>query len=40
MRPAQAHDVAEEERQDGSGRHGGQGIRAAVGRLPGPGRGP
>ena len=40
MGPTEAHDVAEQQRQDGSGRHGGQGIRAGAGRRPARGRGP
>ena len=39
MRRAQAHDIAEQQGQDGSGRHGGQGIRGGADRWPGRDRG-
>ena len=38
MGPPEPHDIAEQQGQDGSSRHGGQGIRAAAGRWPGRGR--
>ena len=38
--PAKPQDVAEQQGQDGSDRHGGQAIRAAVGRAPGRVHGP